>query len=116
MSFTDKEISDHISLIEELFWARRRPALHLRDKIREGQRIKGQTIELFFVRPLFDKPGQQVEEPIAKLQFVRSRGVWRIFWKRADLRWHGYQPHPETDSLASALRIIDKDAHQCFFG
>jgi hypothetical protein len=50
------------------------------------------------------------------VQHVRSQGVWRVFWKRADGRWHGYKPCPEADSLAAALRVIDEDANGCFFG
>ena len=116
MAFTDLEIAEHIGVIEQRFWARRRPPLHLREKIREGQRFDGHAIELFFVRPAFNQPGQLIEEPIARVQFIRTRGVWRLFWKRADLKWHGYQPRPETESLAAALQVIDEDAHHCFFG
>lgn len=116
MAFTDSESAEHTQLIEDRFWSRRRPPLPLRDKIREGQRITGHAIELFFVRPAFQRPGSFVEEPIAKIQYVRSRNLWKIFWQRADLKWHGYEPCPETDSLAEALRIIDEDACNCFFG
>ena len=116
MAFTDSEIAEHTALIEKLFWSRRRPPLHLRDKVREGQRFAGHAIELFLVRPAFNRPGEQIEEPIAKIQFVRSRNVWHLFWKRADGKWHRYPPQPETDSLATALRIIDEDANGCFFG
>ena len=116
MAFTDKEIAEHTGTIEKVFWSRHRPPLHMRDQIREGQRFAGHSIELFFVRPAYNRPGQQVETPIAKLQFVRTQNVWRLFWKRADLKWHGYPPHPEVASLPAALRIIDKDELNCFFG
>ena len=53
---------------------------------------------------------------IARVQFVRARGVWRIYWKRADGKWHGYKPCLEVGSLALALRAIHDDAHSCFFG
>ncbi len=46
----------------------------------------------------------------------RSRNVWRLFWPRADGKWHGYQPCPEVSSLRDALCVIDGDAHHCFFG
>ena len=98
------------------FWSRRRPPLHLRDQVREGQRIEDQTIELFIVRPAFNRPGETVESSIAKVQHVRSQGVWRIFWKRADGKWHGYPPSPDARSLAAALRVIDEDANACFLG
>src|SRR5690606_17037308 len=71
MPFTDTEIAAHTILIENRFWSRRRPPLHLREKIREGQRFSGLAIELFFVRPAFKRPGEFSEESIAKLQYVR---------------------------------------------
>ena len=116
MPFTELEIAEHTVLLERHFWSQRRPPLHLRDKIREGQRFEGRSIELFFVRPRYNDPTQTIEESIARLTSVRSRGIWRIFWKRADLKWHRYAPCPETKSLAEALRIIDEDANACFFG
>ena len=64
----------------------------------------------------FNRPGEQIEESIAKVRQVRSQGDWRIFWKRADGHWHRYQPCPQADSLAEALRVIDEDANACFFG
>ena len=116
MAFTDIEISEHTALIEDLFWSRRRPPLQLRDEIREGQRFTGEAIELFFVRPVFNRPGERVENSIAKVQYVRSRKVWRLFWKKADGKWHGYQPFAEAKSLSAALGVIEEDASHCFFG
>jgi hypothetical protein len=116
MAFTDDEIAAHVTLIENAFWSRRRPDPSMRDRIREGQRLSGHTIELFYVRPAFCRPGEMSEDPVAKLQFVRSRDVWKIFWKRADLKWHGYQPCSEVSTLAEALRVIDEDDYCCFFG
>ncbi len=116
MAFTDIEIAAYTVLIEELFWFRRRPPLHLRDQLREGQRFTGHAIELFFVRPAFNRPGVQVEESLAKVQYVRTRQVWHIFWKRADGKWHRYAPCPATDSLPTALHTINADPHGCFFG
>ena len=116
MAFTDLEIAEHTALIEQLLWSKHRPPLHLRDQMREGQRFTGHSIEFFYVRPLFNQPGKTVEESLAKVQFVRARRVWRLYWKRADGKWHGYHPFPEAPSLAEVLRVIDRDANACFFG
>ena len=116
MAFTEDEIAEHTATLEREFWSRRRPGLEIRHLMREGQRIDGQSIELFYVRPLHFDPTRQVEEPIAKLTYVRASDSWRIFWQRADLRWHRYAPHPNAASLAAALRIVDQDANCCFFG
>lgn len=116
MPFTDEELTRHLRVLEDNFWSHRRPPLHLRDKVREGQRIQDRTIELFFVRPAFQRPGEWVEESIAKVQYMVHQGVWRIFWKRASGRWFRYQPCPEAPSLTEALHVIDSDPHGCFFG
>ena len=76
---------------EGSFWSRRRPPLHLRDKVREGQRFTDHSIELFIVRPVFNRPGEFTEESIAKVQHMPRLRVRRIFWKRADGHWHRYQ-------------------------
>ena len=116
MAFSDDEIVQHTALIEKLLWTHRRPPLHLRDKIREGQRIGGREIELFLVRPRYDDPKQQIEQSIAKARYVRTRNVWEVLWQRADLKWHRYKPNPEVKSLAAFLKIVDEDAHGCFWG
>jgi len=116
MAFADNEIAEHLKVIEDLFWSRRRPPLHLRDKVREGQRFADRTIELFIVRPAYNRPGEQTESSIARIQHLPRLRVWRICWKRADGNWHRYPPCPEVQSLAEALRVIDEDANGCFFG
>jgi hypothetical protein len=116
MAFNDVEIARYAGLIEKLIWAKRRPPLHLRDKVREGQRIEGYEIELFLVRPLFSDPTHQIEQSIAKTRYVKSRDVWRVFWQRADLKWHRYLPRPEVKSLEVFLKLVDEDANGCFWG
>lgn len=116
MAFTELEIAEHTLILEQHFWTHRRPPLHLRDQVREGQRFTGQSIELFIVRPAFNRPGEQLEESIAKVTHVRSQEVWRLFWKRADGHWHRYAPYPEAESLTAALGVIHEDANGCFFG
>lgn len=116
MAFTDLEIAEHTATIEKFLWSRRRPPLRIRELMREGQRFAGHAIEFFFARPRYDDPRRQNEESIGKVQFVRTQGVWRIFWKRADLKWHSYPPCPKAKTLAAALRVIDEDANGCFFG
>jgi hypothetical protein len=116
MAFTDHEIAKYTGLIEQLLWTYRRPPLHLRSQVREGQRFARHTIEFFYVRPAFERRGQFIEEPIAKVQLVRTRRVWRLYWMRGNCKWYAYPFRPETKSLAAALRLINEDASSCFFG
>ena len=116
MAFNEPEKDACLETLENEFWFHRRPPLDLREQIREGQRISGQSIELFFLRPAFNNPEEWIEDPITKITYVRSRDHWRIYWMRADLKWHRYPPDPEAKTLSAALRIIRKDECACFFG
>jgi hypothetical protein len=116
MAFNNVEIARYAGLIEKLIWAKRRPPLHLRGKVREGQRIEGHEIELFLVRPMFPDPTREIEESIAKARYVKSRDVWQVFWKRADMKWRRYLPRAEVKSLEAFLKLVHEDANRCFWG
>ena len=98
------------------FIKRHRPPPAIRSRLDLGYRIAGQSVELFEIRPQWDRPEIKRESPSAKTTFVRTRGVWRIFWKRADLKWHGYDPTPEVASIDEFLAVVEKDEYACFFG
>lgn len=116
MAFSEEEILMIQGEIEEHFWKKRRPPVSMRDQIREGQRISGHCVELYFSRPCFFREGEWLEEPIAKFTYVRKREIWRIFWHRADGKWHRYPPCSKVGSLKKALQLVDKDENACFFG
>jgi hypothetical protein len=73
----------------QAFIERRRPPPHVRPKLDFGYRITGQSLELFEIRPRWDKPTEKREHPFAKATYVKTTGAWKLFWRRADLKWHG---------------------------
>ena len=116
MAFSETEQAHILQTLETHFWSKRRPPLDLRDKIREGQHIERQSIVLFFARPRFQRPDEWLDDEIVKLTYVRTKDRWKILWKRADLKWHGYEPHLFTRTLEEALEVVNEDPHGCFFG
>lgn len=116
MAFTKEEVANHLETLEKEFWSKRRPPVEIRNEIREGQVFEEQSIVLFFERSAFQRPGEFIEESIAKITYVRTRDVWELYWERADMKFHRYEPCPETGSLSEALAVIHEDAHCCFFG
>jgi hypothetical protein len=58
----------------------------------------------------------QSEHPFAKATYVKTTGTWKVFWQRADLRWHGYEPVPHVGSVEKFLAVVDEDKYGCFFG
>lgn len=94
-----------------------RPPPHLRERLDLAFRLRGQSIEIFEVRPRWrGAPGETMEAAVAKATYVRTRDLWRVYWMRADMKWHGYPPNPEIDRIETFLDLVDRDEHACFFG
>jgi hypothetical protein len=98
------------------FLERRRPPPHIRTKLDVAFRVQGQSIEILTVRPHWQDENRIVETPVAKATYNRKKKIWKVFWQRADLKWHSYQPHPETRTIEDFLAIVDEDEYCCFFG
>lgn len=93
-----------------------RPPPEIRSQLDLGYRISGQSVEIFEIRPDWKDPTEKMENPVAKSTFVRRSGLWRIYWQRADLKWHRYEPVPEVESLIGFLEVVEADEFCCFFG
>lgn len=103
MALSELEVA-RIRKALEAFMLHRRPPPDIREKLDLGSRLTGHSVEIFEIRPAWGgMPGERRERPFAKATFVRSRGVWRIFWMRSDLKWHGYEPAPEVVNRSGFL-------------
>ena len=98
------------------FVEKRRPAPHIRDELDLGFRVNGQSVEIFEIRPLWRYPGEKIEQAVAKATHVKTQKVWKVYWQRADLKWHRYDPDPEVSTLHEFLALVDRDECACFFG
>lgn len=92
------------------------PPGHVRKQVDLSFRIKGQSIEIFEIRPLWNNPDKKIEEMQAKTTYIKKSKIWKVFWQRADLKWHSYQPVPEVGTLEEFLALVSKDEHHCFKG
>lgn len=98
------------------FMSRKRPPPHIRKELDLGYRIESQSLELFEIRPFRQDPSRTLEFPIAKATWVKGSGTWKVYWQRADLNWHRYEPDPEVASVEDFLAIVEADKYACFFG
>jgi len=115
MAFTDIEIAQHKRVLNA-WMEENRPPANIRSQLDLGYRITGQSVELFEIRPAFQRPSEQHEGAIAKATWNERRGVWNIYWQRADLKWHVYEPVKAVGTLQLFLNIVKEDKHACFFG
>lgn len=94
----------------------RRPEPSIRNQLDICYRIFGQSIEIFEVRPRWDDPSIKMENPVAKATYVKTSKNWKIYWMRADLKWHGYEPNAQVQKLEDFINILESDEYGCFWG
>lgn len=90
-----------------------RPEESIRDQLDLGSKIERQSIELFEIRPVWNYPSQTMHVLYAKTTYIKTKNKWKMFWMRADLKWHCYTPNFYVNNLKEALEIIDIDKHGC---
>ena len=98
------------------FVEQHRPPPHLRSEVDLSFRLVSQSVELFEIRAHWQDKEKKIESPIAKATFNKAKKNWKVYWNRADLKWHSYNPVPEVASLEEFLALVEKDEHACFFG
>ena len=115
MSFSEFE-KKRIEKILGRYIEKNRPPENVRDQVDLSYKISGQSVEIFEIRPVWNDPNEKIEEPIAKATYVTSRDIWKVFWQRADLKWHRYDPDPEVASIEEFVELVENDDYACFFG
>ena len=107
MALSELEIKRYAKIMDGII-EKRRPPAHILDKLDISYRIYGKSIEIFEIRPVWNNPAEKIQSPIAKATYVKSSDTWKIYWMRADLKWHGYEPVPSVKTLAEFLKIVDE--------
>jgi len=111
-------ISQTLEIIEVLenYLNEKRPPEEMRNELDLSYKIDGQSVIIYELRPRWDKPEEIIECPVAKTTFVHNREHWKIFWMRADLKWHSYKPKPFVKTIKDFVKIVDEDKYGCFWG
>ena len=115
MAFSKHErAANHAAL--KWFLARRIPLEHVRDQLDYGHAIVGHTVDLQEIRPGWQDKSTTRQHAFARIKYVRARDHWKLYWKRANLKWYLYEPSSIHESLQEALAVIHEDSYGCFFG
>lgn len=89
-----------------------RPPKHIRNEVDIVYTIIDQTIDIGEKRPLWNgKSGETYISPSARIKYIRSTNIWKLYWMRRDLKWHLYFT---GGTLTELLEVVRNDAH-CFF-
>jgi len=115
MSFSEFEIK-RLKKIVGQYIEKNRPPVDIRNEVDLAFKIEGQSVIIFEIRKLWDDDKKKIEPPVAKATYVKRQNVWKVFWHRADMKWHGYDPDPEVNTIEAFLKVIEEDKNACFFG
>jgi hypothetical protein len=102
--------------VMENFLSRCRPEEDVRDDLDVGYKIEDQSVIIHEIRADWRNPKKKIEPPIAKATYIKKSGSWKVFWMRADQKWHPYKPKAVVDSLSQFVEVVEEDAHNCFWG
>ena len=113
MAFTPLEKEEIEHLLLECLAARK---LHAAKKGFDiGYKFNNQSIEFFETHPSSDHERGFFNLHTAKISYVRTQDVWKIYWKRGSLKWQGYLRCPETKKFNEALFFVNEDIDQVFW-
>jgi len=98
------------------FIKRNRPPIEIRDKLDLGYSYHKNVIEIFEIRPEWNDPAKSQNLPYAKIRYVKTQKIWKLYWMRASGKWQSYDPFPESTNLDDIIEIIDSDSYGCFKG
>jgi hypothetical protein len=115
MAFSEFEIKRVEKLVGQ-FIEKRRPAPEIRNKLDLDYRVRNQSVEIFEIRSAWKNPARKIENSVAKTTYVKTKKIWKVFWQRADLKWHRYVPKPQVKTIEEFLALVDQDEYACFFG
>ena len=115
MAISEFEIKRIKKLVGQFVESKRPPA-HVRGQADLSFKIEDQGFEIFEIRPQWDDPSNNIENAIAKAKYVKSTKEWKLYWMKSDMKWHSYQPFPNSKSLEEILKAIEQDSNGCFWG
>jgi uncharacterized protein with HEPN domain len=97
-------------------WCRDRVPDHLRDQVRVEVDVDARHLTLFECRPPWDGQGDWTRLPVARLRFTKATGLWTLYWRDRNERFHLYDRIGASENLQVVLEEIDRDPTAIFWG
>ncbi|WP_163710259.1 DUF3024 domain-containing protein [Mangrovibacterium lignilyticum] len=94
----------------------KRPPVEIRNKVDIGYTYNNNVLEIFEMRPRWNNPSEFIQSPIAKARYVKSKELWKLYWKRASGKWEAYDTETDIKGADQMLKVIGEDKYGCFWG
>lgn len=97
-------------------WARGRVPEHLWDELKVEADVADRHVTIVEVRPPWDGVGEHIRFPIARLRYTKTTGLWAIYWRDRNLKFHGYKWKEPSRDVQSLLDHIEDSGDPIFWG
>lgn len=97
-------------------WARERVPEHLWDELKVEADVADRHVTIVEVRPPWDGVGEPTRFPIARLCYTRTTGLWSIYWRDRNLKFHEYKRKAPSKNVQSLLDHIEDSGDPIFWG
>ena len=114
MSFSEFELKYIENTVGKM--CKQRSTARLSDYLRTVYVVKGHDVTVYEERSRWNKPREWTSEGIVKFKYIKDQDVWTLYRMRQDLKWHLYEPLPESRTIERLVAEVDKDLHGAFFG
>jgi Protein of unknown function (DUF3024) len=90
----------------------------VRGEVRVEVDISDRHLTVVECRPPWraDMGAEWTRSPIARLRYVKTTGVWSLYWRDRNLRFHVYDLAAPTASIEELLAELDRDPTAIFWG
>jgi spore coat polysaccharide biosynthesis protein SpsF (cytidylyltransferase family) len=112
------ELLHTLEIIEVLenYIERVRPPESMRHQMDISYKIENQSVIIYELRPVWNNPKEMQESNVANATFLKSKNRWKVFWIRADSKWHGYKHVPTVSTIQDFVELVEEDKYACFWG
>ncbi|MBV6726530.1 DUF3024 domain-containing protein [Nocardioides daeguensis] len=97
-------------------WARERVPEHLWDQLKVEADVADRHVDIVEVRPPWNGVGEHARFPIARLRYTKTTGLWSIYWRDRNLKFHDYKPKRPTRNIEALLDHIENSGDPIFWG
>ena len=90
----------------------------MRDQVRVEADVADRHVTIVECRPPWraDLGSEWTRFPIARMRFTKTTGLWALFWRDRNLRFHAYDRARPTARVEELLAEVDRDPTAIFWG
>lgn len=97
-------------------WVERRVPKELWAELKVGADVEPRHVTIVEVRPPWDGLGEHTRFPIARLRYIAATGLWSLYWRDRNLKFHAYDRKRPTKNVQVLLDYLDSHADPIFWG